>query len=70
MADEIKINQVKINYVSIAEARKMSGLRLILGATAVPGPSQQKKSRPLSDSGNYSGVADGPLVPDPEEVKA
>src|SRR5215472_10383910 len=38
MPNDIKINDVKLNYVSIAEARKMNGLRLILGATAVPGP--------------------------------
>jgi len=38
MADEIAINDVKLKYASIADARKMSGLRLILGEVAVPGP--------------------------------
>jgi len=38
MAEKIAINSVKLKYASIAEGRKMSGLRLILGATAVPGP--------------------------------
>ena len=38
MAEQIAINDVKLTYTSIAEARKMSGLRLILGAIAVPGP--------------------------------
>src|SRR5262249_48725868 len=38
MAEKIAINTVKLKYATIAEARKMSGLRLILGAIAVPGP--------------------------------
>lgn len=38
MADQIAINDVKLTYASIADAKKMSGLRLILGAIAVPGP--------------------------------
>jgi hypothetical protein len=38
MAEKIAINSVVQKYASIAEARKMSGLRLILGAIAVPGP--------------------------------
>jgi len=38
MAEKIAINDVKLNYTSIADARKMSGLRIILGAIAVPGP--------------------------------
>ena len=38
MAEKIAINDVKLKYVSIADARKMSGLRIILGAIAVPGP--------------------------------
>ena len=38
MADQIKPTDIKLNYVSIAEARKMTGLRLILGAYPVPGP--------------------------------
>ncbi len=38
MAEEIGLNSVKLKYVSIEEARSMTGLRLILGAYAVPGP--------------------------------
>ncbi|HEY2485372.1 MAG TPA: hypothetical protein VGI36_09500 [Candidatus Binataceae bacterium] len=38
MAEKIAINSVNLKYATIAEARKMSGLRLILGAIAVPGP--------------------------------
>src|SRR5208283_3192730 len=38
MADKIAVNDVKLKYASIAEARTMSGLRLILGEVAVPGP--------------------------------
>src|ERR1700731_1980246 len=38
MADKIAVTDVKLKYASIAEARAMSGLRLILGANAVPGP--------------------------------
>src|SRR5215510_6215165 len=38
MAEEIGLNSVKLQYASLEEARKMSGLRLILGAYAVPGP--------------------------------
>ena len=38
MAEKIAINSVKLKYATIAEARKMSGLRLVLGAIAVPGP--------------------------------
>src|SRR5215471_9352218 len=38
MAEKIAINSIKLKYATIAEARKMSGLRLILGAIAVPGP--------------------------------
>jgi glutathione S-transferase len=38
MADKIAVNDVKLKYASIAEARKMDGLRLILGEVAVPGP--------------------------------
>ena len=37
MAD-ITVNDIKLKYASIAEARAMSGLRIILGANAVPGP--------------------------------
>jgi glutathione S-transferase len=38
MADQIALNDIKLKYASIAAARAMSGLRLILGANAVPGP--------------------------------
>ena len=38
MADQIAVTDVKLKYASIKEARAMSGLRLILGANAVPGP--------------------------------
>ena len=38
MADEIMMTDVKLKYVSIAEARGMSGLRLVLGAYPIPGP--------------------------------
>ncbi len=38
MADKIAITDVKLKYASIAEAKAMPGLRLILGAAAVPGP--------------------------------
>jgi glutathione S-transferase len=38
MAEEISRNSVKLHYASIAEAKNLSGLRLILGAYAVPGP--------------------------------
>src|SRR5216684_397430 len=38
MAEEIGLNSVKLKYVSIEEAKTMSGLRLILGAYAIPGP--------------------------------
>ena len=38
MADKIAVNDVKLKYTSLADARKMDGLRLILGEVAVPGP--------------------------------
>src|SRR6266849_8868540 len=38
MAEEIGLNSIKLKYVGIEEARSMTGLRLILGAYAVPGP--------------------------------
>ncbi len=38
MAQEIGMFDTKIPYVSIAEAKQLSGLRIILGAYAVPGP--------------------------------
>ena len=34
----IAVDDIKLNYVSIREARKMPGLRIVLGAFAVPGP--------------------------------
>lgn len=34
----IGIDDIKIHYVPIREARQMSGLRIVLGAFAVPGP--------------------------------
>jgi glutathione S-transferase len=38
MADKIAVSDIKLKYASIQEAKSMSGLRLILGANAVPGP--------------------------------
>ena len=38
MAGKVALTDVKLNYASIAHARKMSGLRLVLGAYAIPGP--------------------------------
>ena len=38
MAATIAMNDLKIEYASIEAARKMTGLRLILGAYTVPGP--------------------------------
>lgn len=38
MTPEIQFSDIKIQYLSIAEARERAGLRLILGAYAVPGP--------------------------------
>ena len=38
MSATILPTDIKLNYVSIADARKMSGLRLVLGAYAIPGP--------------------------------
>jgi len=34
----IQVDDIKINYVPIREARQMPGLRIVLGAFAVPGP--------------------------------
>jgi glutathione S-transferase len=34
----IKADDIKIDYIPISEARRMSGLRIVLGAFAVPGP--------------------------------
>ena len=38
MSDKIAVTDVKLKYATIAEAKTMSGLRLILGAATVPGP--------------------------------
>jgi glutathione S-transferase len=38
MAEKIGVNDIKVKYATLEEARKMPGLRLILGANAVPGP--------------------------------
>ncbi len=38
MTREIGFEDVTLDYVTIAEARRMSGLRLVLGAMAVPAP--------------------------------
>lgn len=38
MQDEIGFDDIKLRYVSIAQARAMTGLRLVLGAYAIPGP--------------------------------
>lgn len=34
----IQLTDLKVTYVPIAEARKMSGLRIVLGAYPIPGP--------------------------------
>lgn len=34
----IELSDIKLNYVTIAEARQMSGLRMVLGAYPIPGP--------------------------------
>ena len=34
----IEYSDIKLKYVEIAEARKMSGLRIVLGAYPIPGP--------------------------------
>ena len=38
MSDKIAVTDVKLKYATIQEAKAMSGLRLILGASSVPGP--------------------------------
>ena len=38
MSTNIELNDTRIQYFSIAEAREMSGLRLVLGNYAIPGP--------------------------------
>jgi glutathione S-transferase len=34
----IQIDDIKLHYISIREARRMSGLRIVLGGFAIPGP--------------------------------
>ena len=34
----IEFSDVKLNYITIAEARRISGLRIVLGAYPIPGP--------------------------------
>lgn len=34
----IELSDIKLKYVTIAEARRMSGLRIVLGAYPIPGP--------------------------------
>ncbi len=38
MAAQIQATDIKLHYATIAEAKKMSGLRLVLGAYPIPGP--------------------------------
>jgi hypothetical protein len=38
MTAQIEVTDTKLEYVSIAEAKKLTGLRLILGAYPIPGP--------------------------------
>ncbi len=38
MSDEIAFDDVKIEYATIAQARALGGLRLVLGAYTIPGP--------------------------------
>jgi len=38
MAATIELTDVKLRYASIAEARELPGLRLVLGAYTIPGP--------------------------------
>ena len=38
MAEEFRRDSITLHYASIEEARTMSGLRLIIGAYAIPGP--------------------------------
>ena len=33
-----ELSDVKLNYIPIADARRMSGLRIVLGAYPIPGP--------------------------------
>ena len=34
----ILVDDIKIEYIPIREAKQMSGLRIVLGAFAIPGP--------------------------------
>jgi hypothetical protein len=34
----IELSDVKLDYITIAEARRMSGLGIVLGAYPIPGP--------------------------------
>ena len=38
MTEKIETTDVKLKYATIQEAKQMSGLRIVLGAVAVPGP--------------------------------
>ncbi|MCB1746896.1 MAG: hypothetical protein H6977_09475 [Gammaproteobacteria bacterium] len=38
MNDEIGFYDLKVDYVTLAEARRLGGLRLVLGAYTIPGP--------------------------------
>lgn len=38
MSQDIQLTDIRLEYLSIAEARRRPGLRLVLGAYAVPGP--------------------------------
>jgi len=38
MSETIELTDIKLDYVEIAKAREMSGLRIVLGAYAIPGP--------------------------------
>ena len=38
VTEKIEITDVKLKYATIQEAKQMSGLRIVLGAVAVPGP--------------------------------
>jgi len=38
MTDPVELTDIKLEYADIADARGLSGLRLVLGAYAIPGP--------------------------------
>ena len=38
MSDRIELSDIKNKYVAVEDARKMPGLRMVLGAYPVPGP--------------------------------